>query len=218
MVLAAASPKICQIPEPAKIKVVPKTEKVTLDTSRTLAQIQNENIDTINPYGYNSVTHTNGFMEGRIQLRATTELDYKQAPRLPAYCLWYKRVDVELQIQPKIVIAKEVAKDKCMYKAVLTHEMKHVNADRRIVNKYAKIIGQKVFDGLKQRGFIAGPIPPENTEEVSLRMRETVNQIIELENKKMEIERAEVQQAIDNIEEYESVQAQCPKYRPPNAR
>ena len=66
MVLAAASPKICQIPEPAKIKVVPKTEKVTLDTSRTLAQIQNENIDTINPYGYNSVTHTNGFMEGRV--------------------------------------------------------------------------------------------------------------------------------------------------------
>ena len=216
LILAGAAPKICQIPQPAEISVVPKAQQLVIDTSRTSAEIQGQKIDTINPYGYNSVTHTNGFMEGRIGMRSEVKLDYKQAPtKKRAYCVWYESVTIELEIDPKIVIAKEVAQDRCMYNAVLEHEMKHINVDRKIVNKYAKTIGQKVFQGLKQRGFIAGPIGPEYAQSVIDRMKSTVNQLIELENKKMEIERSEAQQAVDSLEEYEYVQSKCPNYKPP---
>ena len=215
LALAAASPQICQMPKTAEISVVPKTAEVRIDTSRSLADLQSQSIDTINPYGYNHVTHTNGFMEGRIALTSDVKLDYKQAPQMMAFCIWYDKVTIEFNISPTIVIAKEVAEDRCMYNAVLEHEMKHVNVDRKIVNKYSKTIGQKVFDGLKQRGFIAGPIAPEDTRQISDRMRRTVAQLIEFEHKKMEIERAEKQQAVDNLEEYKSVQAKCPNYRSP---
>lgn len=218
LTLAAASPQICQIPKTAEINVVPKAQKTQIDTSRGWADLQGQKIDTINPFGYNSVTHTNGFMDGEIRLNSGVKLDYKQAPGYNAFCIWYDVVTINFDITPKIVIAKEVAADKCMYKAVLNHEMKHVNVDRAIVNKYAKTIGQKVFEGLAQRGFIAGPIPPENAQGVTNRMRETVKQLVEFEYQKMQIERAESQQAVDNLGEYEAVQAECPKFKGPNAR
>lgn len=215
LILAASSPQICQIPSPARIKILPKTAELVIDTARSGYELQNQGIDTINPYSYNNVTHTNGYMEGQIAMRSTVDLDYKQAPQMNAFCIWYEDIVIEIEITPKIVIAKEVAEDSCMYDAVLTHEMKHVNADRKIVNKYAKTIGQKVFDGLQQRGFIAGPIAPEHTQDIAERMRKTVSQLVEFEYKKMQIERAEAQQAIDNLAEYQYVQSRCPDYEAP---
>lgn len=217
MILAAGSAKTCQIPYPTQISIVPKTAELEIDTSQSHEQLQQQNIDTINPYGFSGTTHTNGFMQAELGMKSSVDLDYKQAPQMPAYCIWYKKITIELDINPKIVIAKEVAKDPCMYRAVLTHEMKHVNADRRLANKYAKTVGKKVYEGLKQRGFIAGPIPTENFNEVSARMHKTVSQLVELEYKKMEIERMEFQQGIDSLQEYERVKAQCPNYKPPVA-
>lgn len=217
LILAASSPQICQMTTPADIAVVPKTAELVIDTSRSSANLQGQSIDTINPYSYNNVTHTNGFMEGQIGMNSSVELDYKHAPRMNAYCIYYKNVTITLDITPKIVIAKEVSEDSCMYSAVLKHEMKHVNADRKIVNKYARTIGKKVFDGLQQRGFIAGPIAPEDAQSIMDRMKKTVSQLVQFEYKKMEIERTEAQQAIDNLAEYQFVQSQCPDYKPPVA-
>lgn len=215
LIMAASSSGICQIPKAAEISVLPSAKKLIIDTSRSGDAIQNTNIDTINPYGYNSTTHTNGFMKGGISMTSSVSLDYKQAPRMSAFCLWYDKVTIKLEVTPEIVIAKEVAQDRCMYKAVLEHEMKHVKVDRRIVNKYAKTIGKKVFDGLQQRGFIAGPIASEDMQEISDRMKKTVGQIVEFEHKKMEIDRAEAQQAVDSLKEYQRVQAKCPDYKSP---
>ena len=217
LILAASSPQICQIPAPAEIAVVPKTAELKIDTTRSLKQLQGQAIDTINPYGYNNVTHTNGFMEGQIAMRSTVKLDYKQAPGMNAFCIWYEKVTIELDITPTIVIAKEVSEDSCMYNAVLTHEKKHIRVDRKIVNKYAQTIGRKVFDGLQKRGFIAGPIAAENTQDIADRMRKTVSQLVELESKKMEIDRAEAQQAVDSLEEYKYVQSRCPDFKPPSS-
>lgn len=214
LILASAAPQICQMPKPAEISVVPKSAPVVIETNKTLADISNTQVDTINPYGYNNATHTNGYMDGRIEMRSSVKLDYMQAPQRNAFCIWYDSITVEIDITPKIVIAKEVAADECMYKAVLTHEERHVDVDRKIVNKLAQTIGQKVFNGLEQRGFIAGPIPPENTQEISERMKKTVSQLVEFEYRKMEVERAEAQQAVDNIHEYRFVQSKCPDFKP----
>lgn len=215
LILASGANEHCQIPKPAEIAIVPRSRQVTLDKSKTLAQIQNQSIDTINPYGYNSVSQTNGYMKGGIAVKTQVSLDYKKARRVNGFCIWYDKVTVDIEISPEIVIANEVAQDRCMYKAVLEHELKHVKVERQIANKFAKVIGVKVFNGLKQRGFIAGPIPRENTQEVADRMRKTVSQLVEFEYKKIGIERAERQQAVDSLEEYENVSTKCPHYKSP---
>jgi uncharacterized protein YutD len=138
-------------------------------------------------------------------------------PVYGAHCIWYEDITVHIEIDPTIVIAAEVAADRCMHAAVKTHELKHVNVDRKIVNKYANIIGKEVYDGLKQRGFVAGPIRTEYAEETANRMRNTVNKIISFQFKKMDLERSELQQGVDSLEEYNSVSAKCPDFVSPAA-
>lgn len=217
IVLAGASADTCGAVTPTDIKIVPGTKEVVVDTSRSLAQIQGVDIDTINPYGYEKITHTYGFMDGGFGMRAETGLDFQIASRGKGYCLWYNKVQINLDLTPNIVIASEIAKDRCMYRAILKHEMKHVKVDRRIANKFAKSIGRKVYDGLKARGFSVGPIGSSQVQVTSARMRKTVQQIIGFEFKKLEIERAERQQAVDSLEEYTSISAQCPDFRPPES-
>ncbi len=217
IVLAASVNPACAPPAPASISIIPRTSELVIDTSRKHHEIQDQQIDTINPFGYNTVTHTNGFMEGQLELRSSVGLDFAQIPQRNAFCVWYKNIDVTIDITPKITIASEIAKDKCMYNAVLEHEMKHVNTDKRIINAFAQTVGNKVYEGMKERGFSAGPMPHENMKEIAARMRETVQQLVEFEYKKFEIERAEAQQKIDNLTEYQAVQAKCPRYRAPSA-
>lgn len=208
---AAGATSTCQAPKPTEINVIPSTAPVEYDLSQPLASLQKVQIDTVNPYGYNNITHTKGFMKGLISMQPKVKVDYKVIPSRGTVCLWYETINLEIKIEPLIVIAKEVSEDPCSYKAVREHELKHVNADRKIVNKYSKIMGQKIYDGLKTRGFSVGPIPTEHAQSVVDRMHKTVAQLVELEYKKMEIERTEVQQAIDSHEEYERVRGLCPQ-------
>ena len=210
LTLASAEPSaVCRMPKPTQINVIPSSKELVIDTSQTREEIQKYDIDTVNPYGFGAHTHTNGFMRGRIGMQPRVEIDYKYVLGNRALCIWYDRIDLNIEITPEIVIAKEVAEDPCEYKAVKEHEMKHVSVDRKIVNKYAKTMGAKVHEGLKSRGFMVGPVSASVGQGVIDRMQQTVGELIKLEYKKMEIERAEKQQAVDTLEEYERVANVC---------
>lgn len=212
LILAAAQPLTCSMPAPTKINVIPVTKEVKKDTTQTLAQIQNVPMDTIDPHSFGGTTFTQGYMKGSIAMTPEVKLSYKEFPDYGAVCLWYESVTIKIEIDPTIVIAKEVAKDPCMGKAVLEHEMKHVKADRAIVNKYAKIIGQKVYDALKERGFQSDIMRVADAKAMAERMQQTVFQVTEHEYKKMDLERTDVQRAIDSRAEYDRVSALCPAF------
>ena len=213
IILAGAAPSsICPATEPTKINVVPKTMEIKYDYSRTTAELQATQTDTIDPYGFHGMTQTQGFMQGQIKMQPRVELDYKYIPEYKAVCLWYKSIDITIEIDPTIVIAKEVYKDRCMKAAVIEHEMKHIKVDRQIVNKYAQAMGKKVYDGLASRGFKVGPIDGDYGQDTADKMQKVVYQIIEHEYQKMGLERTDLQRAVDNLQEYESVSAKCPDF------
>ena len=72
-----------------KINVVPSTKPVKYDYSRTIADLQKTQSDTVNPYSYHAVTHVQGLMEGSIRLRQDVKIEHKQLPRYGGICLWY---------------------------------------------------------------------------------------------------------------------------------
>jgi len=212
-ILVSGNNQLCQIPKPTQINIVPKSAPVKYDTSQTIAQLQEHDIDTINPYGFGTQSHTNGFASAAIRVGLDIKIDHKELQPYNAYCIWYEEITLTIEIEPEIVIASEIASDECKFAAVNEHELKHVNVDREVVNKYARTMGQKLFDGLSQRGFIAGPVSKDNAQNTYTRMQQTVFQLIELEKKKLQIERAERQQAVDSLEEYQRVSALCPHFR-----
>ncbi|MFP4387258.1 MAG: hypothetical protein ACLFRA_08670 [Alphaproteobacteria bacterium] len=87
-----------------------------------------------------------------------------------------------------------------------------MRVDREIVNKYANSMGKNVYNALKSRGFSVGPLPVERMDEVRSKMQRVVQQVLELEYKKLGIERQERQRAVDSLEEYERVDALCPNF------
>lgn len=203
---------ICPKHPPTKINIVPRTSEVQYDYSQSLRQLQNYETDTVDPYSFHGKTVTQGFMKGQIELRHSIKFGQSRNEHYNAGCIWYDEIRVELNIDPTIVIAKELYKDRCMKKAIVTHELKHVRVDRLIVNKHAKIMGKKLFAALKSRGFSVGPIKATRINEVQGKMQNVVAQILELEYKKLGIERQEMQREVDSLEEYESVDDKCPAF------
>lgn len=214
LILAAGSPAdMCGTQRsPTKLNIVPRTASVVYDYSQSLKKIQSYATDTVDPYAYHGTTVTQGFMKGSIETKYTIKFKSLEIPKYKAACLFYDEIKVELNIEPTIVIAKELTRDRCLKKAIIEHELKHVRVDREIVNKYAKLVGKKLLADLKSRGFMAGPFPSDRTGEISNKMKQVVSQILELEFQKMTLERKENQRAVDNLEEYESVNAKCPAF------
>ncbi len=214
LILAASGGQpICQMPVTPKINVIPKAEKTKYDISQSMAMLQQYDIDTIDPYGFHGVSATQGFMKGGVRMSPQVKLDYKFLPKYGnAACIWYESIDITITLDPTIVLAKEIYDDKCMRKAVGDHERGHVKIDRMIVNKYSKIMGRKVYDALAERGFIAGPVVHERAQDMAGRMNKIVGQIVDHEFKKMNLERIEKQRDFDNLREYKSVNAKCPKF------
>lgn len=200
----------CPQRKPTEINVIPRTEKVRYDTKQTLKQIQRYSTDTVDPYGFHGQAITQAFMRGQIGLQQ--KIRFGTSVRGGIGCVWYDTIIVEIDITPEIVIAKELYRDACMRKAIIGHELKHVKVDRQVVNKYAKTMGAKLFQALKSRGFSAGPFRAERMPEVQAKMQRVVKQILELEYQKLGIERQERQREVDTLEEYESVDDQCPHF------
>ncbi|MCC7305750.1 MAG: hypothetical protein IT558_05770 [Alphaproteobacteria bacterium] len=219
LVLAASSPdKLCVMPGPTKITVTPSAEKVEYDYSKSLDQLQGVQADTVNPHSFSGLTLMQGFTQGAMKMVPKIKLAYKVYPDFGAGCMWYESIDIRLSLDPAITIAREVKQDSCMYRAVLEHEKKHVAVDRKLLNQYSQIIGKKVYDELKSRGFMAGPFRKEDLEAISARMQDTVEQVVAFQWKKLDIDRTEAQQAVDSLKEYQSVQAQCPDFNPLNLK
>ena len=217
LVLAGGTPT-CPSHEPTKINIIPRTEKVKYDYRQSLKQIQGYSMDTVDPYGFHGTTITQGFMKGKIQLEHNIQFGQSVNKSYGYACVWYKDITVKLHIEPTIVIAKELYRDKCMRKAILGHEMKHVRVDREVVNKYAKSMGNKIMSALKSRGFSAGPVQINRVKEISSKMGRVVGQILELEYRKMGIDRQERQRAVDSLEEYNSVDDKCPSFEKKKAK
>lgn len=212
LILAASGPSACPVPPPSKLNVIPSTAELKFDTGQTLAELQNYSMDTVDPYGFHGMSVTQAFMKGSIVPGYKVKIGHLFSPKYNAYCLWYEEITVNIDIDPTIVIAKELYADPCMRKAIIGHESKHVKVDRVIVNEYAKTIGQKLYDELSARGFSAGPIPAEYGEDTVKKMQRIVQQILDHEFKKMELDRMDRQRAVDSLEEYNSVDAKCPLF------
>ena len=211
LLVLAGNTVSCPAHAPTQINIVPRTEKVKYDSKQSLKQIQSYSTDTVDPYSFHGTSITQAFMRGSVGLEHKITYGQSVSPR--GYgCVWYKDITVEIKIDPTIVIAKEIYKDKCMRKAVLGHELKHVKVDRRVVNKYAKSMGAKLLKALKSRGFSSGPITIDRMKEVSQKMSRVVGQVIELEYRKLGIDREELQRDVDNLEEYESIDDKCPAF------
>lgn len=210
VILASTKKEPCTPAKAPKINVIPKTDGVEYDYRQALSNIQSVQMSTPDPYGVHSASITQGFMQGQITAEQEITFDYHKI-RGQDHCLYYNEINVKIEIDPKIVIAREIKRDRCMFPAVLDHEMKHVNADRAVVNRAARNMGNRIYKTIKDNGMTR-IVQHDNAEKTMQDMANLVLEVIEDEYNAMQLDRHDVQSGIDTREEYDRVAALCPEF------
>lgn len=203
----------CDMAQKPQINILPEAIKTRLVTARNLQELQNVEVDTVDPYGLHAQTLTQGFMQGRISVHPAIKMDFYQYPGQDRVCLWYKNIDVRIKIDPEIHVAQEVYRDNCMRRAVVEHENKHITVDRKLVNQLAQSVGNAVYAEIRRRGHVVGPLSVSEAEAMVPKMQSVVIDLVQQNYKAFQEARMHAQQAVDTYEEYERVRAQCPDFK-----
>ncbi len=199
----------CRAAITPKISVLPVKGRVKHDLTKSKSQLNRVDVDTISPYGPNHNANVSGLMSGTLQIKHEMGFMQETYDRVNQTCVYLKSVNVTLHIDPTVFIAKEYPKGSCMYDAILTHEMKHVQEDRLIINKYTNIIGKAMERIVAQVGAAHGPYPSQSIASAQKNIQNSVHKVLDKYSDQMNEERRQRQQAIDSFEEYESIGKQC---------
>jgi len=206
--LASADIK-CQLKTAPRIDISASDTSVRYDHTKSQKELDNLGTDTVSPYGKNVQTHVGGLMSGEVSISQNIRIMQETYPTLNAGCLYVDSVKVNIHIKPIIYIARDFAKDGCMYKAVMEHEKKHIAVDRKIVNKYTNIIVHGLDASLKKVGYARGPFSKGQLKAEQQAMQDYTHKIVQAYGEQMTEERKALQQKVDSLEEYNRVNNLC---------
>ncbi len=210
--MAQAQPDVaCNAGKAPKVIVKPSKSEIYYDFSRSQANLDGMDIDTVSPYGPGKETHVGGLMSGEIQVKNRVSYLIERYEGQGQACLHYDTIEVSIHIDPTIYVASDYKRGSCMHNAILDHEQKHIKVDRLIVNKYSERIGKAISLVLNKYGPTYGPVPMTQVEATQKKLHEYISQIVSKESERMNSERKVAQQNIDNLQEYERVQKLCPQ-------
>ena len=204
----AQSDSWCKSVQAPHIHVKTDTDSVRYDYSKSEKQLNNFNIDTVNPYGDNVITDVGGLMEGRINMGQRMKYGTLTNTHTNEICYWYTEITVTLHISPTIYVANEFPKGTCKHNAILGHEHQHVMIDREIVNKYASQIGKALYEEVNARG-VYGPVSVNKRAQLEATLKNRMEKLLTTYSDKMNAERRQRQQALDSLNEYERVNKVC---------
>jgi hypothetical protein len=199
----------CEAKSKSRVNVTPVQSNIVYDFSKSKAQLNRMDVDTISPYGPQHKTNVSGLMSGSIQLKSNVAFMHETYKYLGRGCVYLKGVDVEIHLEPTIFIANDYKRGGCMYNAILAHEFKHVREDQLIINKYTNLIGQALEKAVARQGNSFGPMRLSYMPEIQLQVKNAIEHAVLRVNDRMNKERQKRQQAIDTIEEYDAVGRRC---------
>lgn len=192
-----------------KITVLPSKSTVTYDFSKSQAQLDGFDVDTVSPYGPGLETHIGGLMSGEVMVQHRVEFMQERYQHVDAGCLYIDKIDVNIHINPTIYVASDYPRGSCKHNAIIEHEKKHIQIDRVIVNKYAERIGRALEKILNNSGSSYGPYRMSDLPAAQKQVQSSIDTAVRRENDLMNEERKAKQQQIDTVDEYNRVEAVC---------
>ncbi|PZP54596.1 MAG: hypothetical protein DI586_09405 [Micavibrio aeruginosavorus] len=198
----------CQPKVTPTINVKTDTNRIKWVFNKSQKDLNQKDIDTVNPYGNSVITDVGGLMHGGIKMQQRMEFGTLTNPNVNETCMFYNSVDASFHIYPTIYIAREYPQGSCMHNAIRAHELQHVNIDRQIVNKYALLVGNAIKSEIN-RQFTYGPVPSSNRNAIQAQMRQRMEGILRQHSTAMDAERRKLQQDLDSLSEYERVNHLC---------
>lgn len=203
-----ADPVKCNLPDAPQIFVKPSSLPTKYNHRKSIEELSSRQADTISPYPKHAIVQTGGITASQIEVKTSLNFEHQSWRSLGVGCVYFDRIDVTIQLDPTIYVAKDYKKRSCHYGEVLKHEKKHVRVDKEVLNKYARKIGEALRLSINNAPS-RGPYPLERLEEIQISMQEYVASVIKTQQSLMEEERFRRQQEVDTFEEYERIRLAC---------
>ena len=198
----------CKTKAAPRVRVSASTKDVRYNFKKTKNQLAATEIDTISPYAHDQETFVGGLMNGQIEVKTNVKLGWEAYPSVKKNCYWYDEVNLHMEIDPIVFVAKEFPRGTCEHKEILKHEQKHVGVDRIIVKKYRKMMEQ-YLNQIVKKVPVYGPESTARAPMTRKKMSDYIEAAVTKVSDKMYAERRVRQQSIDSHEEYERVAAAC---------
>jgi len=193
------------------VNILPFRSDIVYDFTQSKEALTQLSQGSYSPYEAHKQTVTLGLSNPEIAISSYTQASAKQIPEKRTHgCVFLHKIDLKINLDPKVYVANDFKEGSCMHKAVLEHEMKHVRVNREVINEYVQKMGVALQKTINARNGAYGPIPVADVPKVQENFVNSFNRIVMQYNEAMLKEAARRQQGVDTIEEYESVGADCP--------
>lgn len=208
LLMLASAPVECSFSQTPMINVVPTTQDIRYDFSKSRAELGRFQTQTVSPYAAGVDMMTGGLRRDTPVIRTTIEWHIQTWPRLEQVCMAYSKVNISIELRPEIFVAREYQNNRACHDAILEHERMHVRVDREVMNKYAVKIGQAVKDAVNQTGTV-GPYRLSDRPAIERQMVARIENAIEDQKTALHHEMNIRQAEIDTLEEYERISVLC---------
>lgn len=206
-VLSAASPQKCELPQSPRIVVTPRTDDIKYHMNMSSAQLSRKKSDTVSPYAAGTDSTTGGLRVDKPKISMDIRWKISQNKRTGKACIWYDRIDIDIHLRPEIYIAQDFSYSPCK-EAIIEHELKHVTVDRKVMNKYAREIGNALRQAVDRVGAI-GPYDASAVEATQTKMGEYIQATVNSFQGRLNSEMDARQQKVDSLQEYERISKIC---------
>jgi len=197
----------CQFSKPPAIKVDMKTEPIRYDFSVPAATLNQRQTDGVSPYSHGTEYVSGGMREDKPEVRTEMSWNIRYEQRSNIGCMVFDDITVTIKLSPKIFVAREFNQGQCR-EEILGHEKKHIEVDRKVMNRYAVSIGNQLQKIVSQMGPV-GPFNMKDLEKMKEQASRVVEDAINAQTRQMDAEMRIEQAKVDTLEEYQRVSSFC---------
>jgi hypothetical protein len=184
-----------------------QTDPIQYDFSKPAAALNQKQVSGGTPYGAGVDSVSGGLREDRPQVRTELTWNIRYEERSRIGCMSFDKVNVTIHLKPKIYVAREFNVGQCR-EEILVHERKHVEVDRKVMNKYAVAIGNALQKTVNDIGPI-GPFHMDRVEEMKSSVTARIERAIDEQTALMDADMRREQAKVDTLEEYRRVSGFC---------
>ena len=149
-----------------------------------------------------------GLANNQIDASATVSFDSETTFLGGEGCLSVTNLTVQITLTPLVYIASDWPEGSCRYKAMLDHEMKHVDEDRAVLKDFKSLL-ENSFKTMLHEIATQGPMPTAAMYQAQNTTSVRLNQRLQSEMAVLAQMRDQRQQAIDTPSEYQSISMRC---------